>query len=158
MTTPTGDITVGQVAAELGIGLPLTLGDSRVRALAGVASGPISLGQLRGKSAYTPPSVSVDTASINVFEYVQNDMNGYASGSLTLTIQGGEAPFTVAWARLSGVNQINVAGTTNPTFAASQTAPWNYQAIFRATVTDKRGATAYSPDISVQLAAGSTIT
>lgn len=158
MALPTGDITLGQVAAALGAGLPLTLGDSRVRALADIQSGPITLGALRGKSSYTPPSVSVDPASIDVFEFVQNGTNGYASGSLILTIQGGEAPFEAAWARVSGSNQINVGGTTNPTFAASQTAPWNYQAVFRATVTDNRGAVAYSPDIPVQLAAGSTIT
>jgi len=56
MTTPTGNITLGNVATELGIGLPLTIGDARCRALAGVPSGPITLGQLRGKSvAVTPP-------------------------------------------------------------------------------------------------------
>lgn len=52
MTLPTsGPISIGMVAAELGIGLPLSLGDSRVRALAGIPSGPISLGDLRGKTA-----------------------------------------------------------------------------------------------------------
>jgi hypothetical protein len=58
MTTPTGNITLGNVAAELGIGLPLTIGDGRCRALAGVPSGPITLGQLRGKSvgAAQPPA------------------------------------------------------------------------------------------------------
>lgn len=43
-------ISIGNVATELGIGLPLSLGDSRVRTLAGVPSGAISLGQLLGKS------------------------------------------------------------------------------------------------------------
>lgn len=43
-------ISMSQVAAELGVALPLSLTDSRVRALAGVASGPISLSNLVGKS------------------------------------------------------------------------------------------------------------
>ena len=52
MTLPaSGTITLGQVATELGVGLPISLGDANVRALAGVPSGAISLTNLYGKSA-----------------------------------------------------------------------------------------------------------
>lgn len=50
MTTPTGNITIADVDAELQISDPQFLGTSAFRALAGVSSGPITLGQLRGKT------------------------------------------------------------------------------------------------------------
>ena len=153
MTTPTGDITLGDVAAELGIALPLTLGDSRVRALAGKPTGDITLGDLRGRSAYSPPSVTTDSTYLEQFEFGQGGTSGYASVAGSLTITGGEAPFTVSWARVSGL-QISVSGTVDPIFSASGIMPWSYQAVFRATVTDKRGAQAQSLDITVQLSAG----
>lgn len=157
MTTPTGNITLGDVAIELGIALPLTLGDSRVRTLAGKPSGDITLGDLRGKSAYSPPSVTVDSTSLSHFEFGQNGTSGYSSIVGSLTITGGEAPFTVSWSRTGGSSQISVGGTTSPSFAASGTMPFDYQATFRATVTDKRGAQAQSPDVYVQLSAGSNL-
>jgi len=54
MTLPTGTITMAQVNTELGYASSayITLNDSAVRALAGKASGIISLNDLRGKSAY----------------------------------------------------------------------------------------------------------
>jgi hypothetical protein len=58
MTTPTGNIAISDVDAELLIADPQFLGTSAFRALAGVSSGPISLGQLRGKTRpadQTPP-------------------------------------------------------------------------------------------------------
>lgn len=64
MTLPLGDITVGMVAVEIGASLPLNLGDSRVRALAGVASGPINLGQLRGKTFFNPTLSSARTSVV----------------------------------------------------------------------------------------------
>jgi hypothetical protein len=53
MTTPAGDITLGDVAAELGIALPLTLGDARVIVLRGGGTVPVTLGELRSKSRFT---------------------------------------------------------------------------------------------------------
>lgn len=52
MTTPTGNITIGNVASELGIGLPLALGDSRVRTFTNITSGAITLGQCRNKTRF----------------------------------------------------------------------------------------------------------
>jgi hypothetical protein len=53
VTTPTGSINFSNVESELSIsvGSGLNLDDSRVRNLAGVPSGSISMSQLRGKSA-----------------------------------------------------------------------------------------------------------
>lgn len=53
MTLPTtGPISISMVAAELGISSAgLSLGDARVRALAGKPTGPISFSDLRGKTA-----------------------------------------------------------------------------------------------------------
>ena len=52
MTLPTGQITMAQVATELGISSTnLNLNDSRVRALAGKTTGQIAMSDLRGKSS-----------------------------------------------------------------------------------------------------------
>ena len=109
MTLPaSGAISIGMVAAELGIGLPLSLGDSRVRTLAGVPSGPISLGNLYGKSAYTP-------MTINAFDDSQNfdsaGAGGTASCSPGVTVTGGTGGYTYAWSFTSnpGGNTLTAA-------------------------------------------------
>lgn len=55
MTLPTGQISMAQVNVELGrpAGQRISMGDAAVRALAGLPSGQISMGQLRGKSRMT---------------------------------------------------------------------------------------------------------
>lgn len=60
MTLPsTGPITMQQVANELGVSVVgLSLNAANVRALAGVASGPIGFSDLRGKSAVGYPTIS----------------------------------------------------------------------------------------------------
>lgn len=85
MTTPTGDITLGNVATELGVGLPLTLGDSRVRSLAGVSSGPITLGQCRGKSLYVAPTnpaagtvLGQTCSGVNLYNMVADGSGAYS--------------------------------------------------------------------------------
>lgn len=106
MTLPaSGPITLGQVAAELGIGLPLSLGDPRVRALAGVPSGPISLGQLRGKSAYTAMAGSMDDVSATA------DADPPSNYSLpipvSMILMGGQAPITYTWVKISGIGTVD---------------------------------------------------
>lgn len=59
MVLPTGTISMSQVNTELGRSstASISLGETAVRTLAGVASGAISMNDLRGKSAgatYTP--------------------------------------------------------------------------------------------------------
>lgn len=53
MLPTTGRITLADINRELGrpVNAPITLNDPAVRALAGVQSGKISLGSLRGKLA-----------------------------------------------------------------------------------------------------------
>lgn len=54
----TGPISLGQVRAELGLSGPISMGSGTVRSLAGVASGPISLYNLLGKSSRPQTFVS----------------------------------------------------------------------------------------------------
>lgn len=155
MTTPTGDITLGDVAAELGVALPLTLGDSRVRALAGKPEGDITLGDVRGKSAYTAPSLSTNDMAEG-FTFADNGVLENASASATITVYGGEAPFSWSWSRISGASQIIGSGDAHFTASTSGTTPFSRQATFRGALTDNRGATA-SIDVSVTLSAGPNI-
>jgi hypothetical protein len=61
MTLPTkGPISLSDVNIELGrpADAPISLNDPEVRALAGIPKGPISLDDLRGKSAKRSPADS----------------------------------------------------------------------------------------------------
>ncbi|MNL48661.1 hypothetical protein D3C87_1715370 [compost metagenome] len=150
------NMTMTMVAAEIGAAAPLSLGDSRVRTLAGKPSGAISMSDLRGKSAYTPPTIVCDT-------YADGSTVGPAgafldaTASIDFVIQGGEAPFTVTWTRVSGSTQIAVQSPNPPVWFAAATANWAYSAVFRATVKDNRNNTVLSPDIEVSLRAGDAI-
>lgn len=155
MALPTGDITLGQVATELGAALPLTMGDSRVRALAGVASGPISLGQLRGKSAYSPPTATMNSSLVgevaaNPGDQVTVSVQG------AVTVSGGEAPFSVVWTRTGGSSQISVSGGLNPTFSTAGAAQFVRSATYRGDLTDNRGATT-TVTTSVELRGGTPV-
>lgn len=155
MPLPTGDITLGQVAAELGIALPLSLGNSQVRTLAGVASGPITLGALRGKSAYTLPTI-VSVTPNPVYALAEGSGSlGSSSADCTITVSGGEAPFSVVWARQSGSTSISASGGLTSTFSASGPAPFSFSGVWRATVTDNRGNQVQTGDVGVTLEANS---
>lgn len=68
MTLPTGTISMSQVNTELGRSstASISLGESAVRALAGVPSGAISMDNLRGKSnvAFTPDGGTTSGAPV----------------------------------------------------------------------------------------------
>jgi hypothetical protein len=121
MTLPvSGPISLGAVAAELGIALPLSLGDARVRALAGKPSGPISLGDLRGKSAGGPMSVTAQDG------YGAADTRlgaGAVSCSPGVDIVGGNGTKTCTWVVLSNPKNCVVTLGTGP----SVTVKYNYQ-------------------------------
>lgn len=90
-----GPISMYMVAEELGISIyDLSLNDSRVRNLAGIPSGPISLSDLYGKSAYTPMTLT----SSNV--YAEADTR-FGAGSVAVevaaTLTGGEGPYDIQW-------------------------------------------------------------
>lgn len=92
MTTPTGTISLNDVNIELGRSgtTNISLNETAVRTLAGVASGTISMNDLRGKSnrvtlSYTFSS-STANASLNV-----SAIGGYIAGKsdITVTINSG---------------------------------------------------------------------
>ena len=92
MTTPSGQISLNDVNVELGRSgtTTIALGDSNVRSLAGVASGAISMNNLRGKSNRVSSSITI---SANTSNYVLNTskVTGYVAGKtdVTLTINSG---------------------------------------------------------------------
>lgn len=153
MTLPaSGPITIGMVAAELGISLPLSLGDPRVRALAGGPSGPISLGQLRGKSTYTPMTVTANGASNSV-----NSAGG--AGTIqafpSVAVSGGSGGKSYAWEVVSSTNSpvVNGLNTASPQVSKSyaQNANGSASARMRCAVTDATGATVLSNTVDVTL-------
>ena len=141
MTLPTsGPISIGMVAAELGIGLPLSLGDPRVRALAGVRSGPISLGQLRGKSAVAPLTV----AAANSYGSADTQFGpGVVSCNPGVSVAGGTDPKTFAWSILSNPRPVTVNLSSGPAvtaqFAYTKNAAGSAEVMLRCTVTDGAG-------------------
>lgn len=147
----TGAITLGQVAAELNIALPLTLGDSRVRALAGKPSGAISLGDLRGKSAAI--MVLINPPLVEGQGFGQPSTFETVSGSAAVSVQGGTAPFSASWLFTGGDGGISVSGGMNPTFSTSALVPFMRSATFLVTVTDAASKTGQL-EISVQLSSG----
>lgn len=120
MTLPaSGSISLGDVMTELrvtnpGRAYPISLGDSDVRALAGVPSGAISLSNLYGKSSYTPMSGSVPDVSDT--DTIGTGGNHTHHTPISVSVSGGTAPFSYAWTKLSG------AGNVTATNAASTTA------------------------------------
>lgn len=118
MTLPTGTISMSQVNTELGRSATATisLGESAVRTLAGVASGAISMNDLRGKSAatisLTNQTISDLSFSGAAYAYYYLTAGGLVQGS---TDQDGINPFTLeTWC--------------NPTTAAP-----NYEALITVT-------------------------
>jgi hypothetical protein len=111
-----GSISLGQVATELGVALPISLGDTNVRTLAGVASGAISLTNLYGKTA----GAAMSAAAPNILAQRSTNTTGVVSGTSTATPTGGTAPYTYAWA-ISGASQgMAAGGTTTATLGMSK--------------------------------------
>lgn len=128
MTTPSSPpIGLKDVATELGVSSSgLSLGASNVRALAGIASGPIGLHSLLNKSSYTPMvatvtgggSESQPTTSwsfgVSVSVTGGNGVTGYTwkltgtSGTASISAGQGTASATVT---LTGVGSGQTANT-----------------------------------------------
>jgi hypothetical protein len=150
MTLPaSGAITIAQVAAELGISATgLNLNDSRVRTLAGVPSGAISLNNLHGKTQGAVMSV----AAPNVQVFKAGTGTGTVSGSSTATPTGGTGPYSYSWA-VSGVTSgitINNAAIANPIWSRLCANGTDYVSTWICTVTDSAARTA-TATISVEL-------
>lgn len=108
----TGPITIGDVATELGLTLPLTLGDSRVLELAGKTVKPISLGDLRGKSA-TPAGMSGNIPDV-YWSDAPPGVNGTIPVPVEVNVLGGTAPYAYSW-YVVGVNDVRTVDNTGTT-------------------------------------------
>ena len=147
-----GAISMSQIAAELGLSLPLSLTDSRVVGLAGKGSPPINFSDLYGKSNIRPITVTVNPT--NVFVTKTATGSGYVnSGTVTATASNGNGSYTYFWTQLSqsgaviNIGNPNVAATGFSCFTTNGSI--NISA-FRCTVTDGVN-TAGSVDISIEL-------
>ncbi len=149
MTLPaSAPISMTQVMDELRTvtparAYPISLGDADVRALAGVPSGPISLTNLLGKSAYVAMSGSVpnvsDTAAINP------SANYTVNVPVSVMVAGGLAPFSYAWSKVSGdgtATAVNAASTTANLLVIRFSIPGDTTgSVVQCIVTDSTGAT-----------------
>lgn len=138
MTLPaSGLISIGMVAAELGIGLPLSLGDSRVRALAGVPSGTISLSNLYGKSGAAPLSATGSNASAFASSF---SSPGTVSCAPSVMAGGGSGTITYLWEFTSNPGGCGLGNTTSSQCAVSHSylknASGSASATLRCTVRD----------------------
>lgn len=116
MTLPaSGYISLGQVLDELRVanpnrGLPISLGDADVLALAGKSGPPISLGDLYGKSAISPLSATGN----NDYTFTNSVYgNGTARAYPSVTVSGGSGPRTFVWSILSTNKASATVSNTN---------------------------------------------
>lgn len=105
MTTPSSPpINFDHILNELrvsnpGRGLPITLNDSDVRALAGVPSGAIYFSNLLGRSSYTSMSASVTNGTL------YNNQTGSTYTGVTrpsVSVSNGSGGYTYQWTITSG--------------------------------------------------------
>jgi len=86
MTLPaSGAISMSQVRTELGASGAISLGQASVRALAGVASGAISLNNLRGKANAFNATISSSQTNLNLRNWaIANGWNGSSAAVITI--------------------------------------------------------------------------
>lgn len=149
-------ISLGDVLAELQIAnpsrtRPISLGDADVRALAGKPSGPISLGDLLGKSSFIAlTGAGVSTTSLSVLDALPGTLT-----TPTCTAQpvpaGASAPITYAWEHVSGSAFTVTAPTSAETaFSYVATGTGARSGVYRCRVT--QGATSYyTPSVSISM-------
>ena len=137
-----GNISLGDIAAEFGGSLPYTLGDYYAggayvpSGTSGIpSSGNISLGDFYGASAYTPLTLNISS----IFEYGSaNQARIY--GTLYSNEGGGSGSYTYAWSYVSGSTLPSIDGSSTsdnlnlscPTPGASG----SHATVYRCIVTD----------------------
>jgi hypothetical protein len=141
MTLPaSGSISLGDVAAELGAGLPLSLGDSRVLALAGKGALPISLSDLYGKSSIPPLTAN---ATGGYSSGSSTTSGGTVSTSATASPSGGVAPYSYAWTVVSNTGGATVGSLTGQSVSISKSfgklSDGSASVTFNVTVSDSQG-------------------
>lgn len=111
MTLPSsGSLSMLQVLEELRTtnsnrALPIGLGDTDVRALAGVPSGPIAMLQLYGKSVAAPLSATGN----NDYAFATTTNNGGTIYSYpSVSVQGGVGAKSYQWSVLSTTGPVNL--------------------------------------------------
>lgn len=109
MPLPTsGPISLSQVNQELGrpATQTISLNEAGVRALAGLANGSIGLGNLAGKSVWSP-----------FLEPLAEDTEGTTNGnSFLITCEGAPGGSTYSWTLSSGVGTWNIQGSSTNSF------------------------------------------
>ena len=107
----TGTISLLQVAAELGVSPPLSLNDSRTRALAGIPTGTIDLNSLRGKSS--GPTLTINITSSGNESAGLDKRRDYFNLQLNWT--GSTTPSSYTWVILNtGYATITNSGSRTP--------------------------------------------
>lgn len=119
MTLPTGQISMSQVNGELNRASTTTisLGESAVRSLAGVASGTISMSNLQGKSALSwSPDGSTDIN--NRTQLISDVAHEDAEITITCTQSATWSYVKTGWATTTVANN---ASATSITFTVTST-------------------------------------
>lgn len=160
MTLPSsGNLTMAQVAAELGIGLPLELGDSRVRTLAGVTSGPISMSSLYGKSAGgtsgpAPGPLTVQTTD-GYGRASSETSSGTVACNVSATVSGGTGTIVHLWEFTSNPGQFTLSNANTASARVSKSfsrySSGAAQAILRYTARDGAGAVVVAEPVYAEL-------
>lgn len=143
MTLPSsGAISLANVSVELGRSSTATtsLGETAVRTLAGVASGAISLSNLYGKS--NALSITISPSSLNTTRFGAGSIT---SAAATGSAAGGAGGYTYAWSYISGsIYTRNTSSSASTTFTTNLVAEQYKVGVYRCTVTDSLGATAFA--------------
>lgn len=153
MTLPaSGNLTMAQVATELSIPLPLSLGDSRVLNLAGKAGLPISMSDLYGKSAYTPMTLTGVDSSAYKSSY---KADGTVTAHPSVQVVGGSGGCTFIWAFTSNPNTCVLADNTSQTCSVSHSytvgSAGSASAVLQCTVKDNTGHTLIVTNVNADL-------
>lgn len=138
-------ISLADVMTELrivtpGRAYPIALGDADVRALAGVASGPISLTNLLGKSSYIPMNVTPhnDSGFLST-----SGSGGTVVCHPSVSVTGGSGGTTYLWEITSSFNSPVLTATTSAACTVSRNVLagtiGTATATLRCTVTDNTG-------------------
>lgn len=141
MVLPTGTISMANVNVELGLSSTTTisLNQTNVRTLAGVASGTISMNDLRGKSA-----VTIFLSNLSIIDFTGGASDAYAGYQLTSTgkenqIVGASTTETATWCTPTSqagnyevyatvTGSALTVGTVNSWVALSTTQTWRLDA------------------------------
>lgn len=127
MTLPaSGSISLGDVMTELrvtnpGRAYPISLGDSDVRALAGVPSGAISLSNLYGKSSYIAMTVTgIDDTTSMAGNTTGTSYTGHTHPSVS--VSGGSGGYTYLWS-ITGGSGFTLTSSTLQTCDVAHSVP-----------------------------------